>query len=352
MGFLNAIAQPTGLWYNIIFAFEGWLGNYILAIFLITVIIKLVLLPFDVLNKYTSKKNARVQQKLKPEIDKIKKKYASNPQMENQKTMELYKRENHSIVGTCVGMLVYMSLTLVIFFSLLSALNTIAAYKIYNEYVEMQVVYEREYDLVIANNPHDEEMAVNSAELAVIEAYEDIKTGFLWIQNIWRPDTSTRIVLNYNDFQGLIRHLDISEEEQIEEGQYDKIVTQSFSRDEAAKYRGWNGLFLISILSALLTYGSMRVTKLLNKWKAKREGTEYIEGPENTKVLSVIMPLIMGVFTLFYTSAFGVYIVAGAIVGFITGPIVNVIVDKIDSKIQYKNEMKITASYSRTKREM
>lgn len=352
MGFLSTIAQPTGFWFTILFGFESWLGSYVLAIILITVIIKLVLLPFDILNKYTSKKNSRVQQKLKPEVDKIKKKYANNPQMENQKTMELYKRENHSVVGTCVGMLVYMALTLTIFFTLLGSLNTISAYKIYNEYAQMQTIYVSEYNNTITLYPDDEEAAIDAAQLAVIDAYEDIKTGFLWIQNIWRPDTSTRIVLNYQDFSKLVRHLNLSEEQQVDEEEYETVVTQSFKREEGAKYHGWNGMFLISILSALLTYGSMKVTVLINKRKAKKENKEYIEGPESGKTMNMVMPLIMGVFTLLYNSAFGIYIVTGAIVGFVTGPLVNYLVNKIDHKIEYNKEMQRTASYSRTKREM
>ncbi len=352
MGFLNSIPQPTGFWFNILFAFENWLGSYVLGIILITVIIKLALLPLDVVNKYTSKKNSRVQQILKPEIEKIKKKYSNNPQMENQKTMELYKRENHSVIGTCVGMLVYMALTLTIFFTLLSSFNTIASYKIYNEYTQMEAIYEDKFNEVISINPADEELATNEAELAVINSYSDIKTGFLWIQNIWRPDTSTRIVLTYKDFSDLVKHLNLNEEQKINEEQYAKIVTNSFDRGEGAIYHGWNGMFLVSILAALLTYGSMKVTVIMNKMKAKKENKEYIAGPEGGKAMTYVMPLIMGIFTLLYNAAFGIYIVAGAIVGFITGPLVNFLVDKIDDKIQYNNEMKRTASYSRTKREI
>lgn len=349
------LAKPTGFWSNIIFAFEGWLGSYILGVILITVLIKLVLLPFDVYNKYTAKKNARVQAVLAPEIEKIKKQYQNNPQMENQKTMELYKRENHSVMGTCLGMLVYMALTLVVFFTLLSSFNTIASYKIYDEYTAMRTAYQLEYDNSLEAN-HDkenkEELATKDAQIAVINKYSEIKTGFLWIKNIWRPDTSASIVLKYNEFTSLTKHLKIDEDNKVEEEEYNKIVTESFKLPQAKEYQGWNGYFLISILSALLTYGSLQLTTFLGKRKAKKQNKEYLQGPEANKAMSLIMPLIMGAFTLFYNSAFGIYIVVGAVVAFLTGPLVNIVVDKIDDKVQHDIEMKRTASYSRTKREM
>ena len=42
---------PNGFWEKIIFAFNGAVKNYAFAIILITICIKLVLLPLDYLNK-------------------------------------------------------------------------------------------------------------------------------------------------------------------------------------------------------------------------------------------------------------------------------------------------------------
>ena len=54
MDFLNAIdlVKPEGFWSGIVFGLEGALKNYAWALILITVIIKLVMVPFDFINKY------------------------------------------------------------------------------------------------------------------------------------------------------------------------------------------------------------------------------------------------------------------------------------------------------------
>ena len=51
------LAEPSGFWENIIKAFEGFTNNYVLAIILLTVIIRIIWAPIDTLNKRMSQKN-------------------------------------------------------------------------------------------------------------------------------------------------------------------------------------------------------------------------------------------------------------------------------------------------------
>ena len=359
MDFLAEIVKPTGLWAKIIFGLEGGVGNYILAIIIITVLVKLVLVPFDFINRLITKKNTRKQAVLQPALEKIKRQCASNPQMQNQKTMELYKRENYSVVGTCVGMLVYMVLTIVIFITLLGAMNNIAAYKMSQEYDAMRNVYEQTYTLEMAgetaeSNPEAHEAATAKAEKAVVETYADIKNGFLWIKSIWRPDSWASSVLSWKDYYSSTRRVmsePLTDEQlEIEKAEYEKVVTKSFENDTNGQYSKWNGLLILPILSIALTYGSMKVTSLIAKIKAKKRGQQIIAGPEAGKGMQFIMPIMMGVFTLLYNAAFGLYIVAGAVVSFVTSPIINTIVDSIDYKKQLKEEDQRTVSYSRNRR--
>jgi membrane protein insertase Oxa1/YidC/SpoIIIJ len=54
MDLLNALTltAPNGFWHTIVLGLEGAIGDYALALILITVIIKLVMVPFDFINKY------------------------------------------------------------------------------------------------------------------------------------------------------------------------------------------------------------------------------------------------------------------------------------------------------------
>ncbi len=144
-----AIKEPTGVWEKIIMAFHNGIPNYAWAIIVFTIVVKLVIFPLDFVNRRISAKNAKVQALVQPEIEDIQKKYGNNKQMINQKTMEIYKKHNYNVTGSCVIMLVYMALTLFIFITLFSALNNMAAYKVGSQYQEMEnafnkVAYETE----------------------------------------------------------------------------------------------------------------------------------------------------------------------------------------------------------------
>ena len=87
---LLSVSEPTGVWETIIKAFESGVGSYILAIVLITLIIKVIWAPIETINKKINKKNMRIQAKIQPEINKIKTKYGADKNLVNQKTQVLY----------------------------------------------------------------------------------------------------------------------------------------------------------------------------------------------------------------------------------------------------------------------
>lgn len=348
MDFLSLLLQPNGFWQNIILGLENIVKDYGLTLILITLIIKFVMLPLDLLNKYITKNNARKQAKLKPQLDKIQKTYSNNPQMLNQKTIELYKRENYSVVGTCLGMLLNMIITMVVFFTLLGALNNIATYKQFNEFTTLQQTYyeaieeqgyslqnlsETEINELILSLPQD---VVQNANQAVVNKYGEIKSGFLWIKNIWKPDTTTSAILSYNEFKK------VQEKNTVSEQTYNIVI------DPVKEvYGGPNGYFILTILSALTTYLSMQIITVISKLKAQKQGKEFIDPTGGNKILVYLMPIIMAIFTFFYTAAFGLYIVAGSIFNLITGPFVTMLADYLDSISEKKEKAKVTVSYSR-----
>ena len=100
------LAEPSGFWENIIKAFEGFTNNYVLAIILLTVIIRIIWAPIDTLNKRMSQKMTAVQAKMQPELDKINKKYANDPKLLKQKQNELYSKYHwhqnlHKLSASC-----------------------------------------------------------------------------------------------------------------------------------------------------------------------------------------------------------------------------------------------------------
>lgn len=145
MAFLSnilALSQPTGAWVSIIKAFEGATGNYILAIILLTVVIRVVWSVVETVNKYTTQKMTAVQSQMQPEMEKLEAKYAKQPQVLQQKKNELQQRYmGKSQIGGCLVTLVVMVLNMVIFFTLFSGLNGIASYRIASSYDSIKYTY-------------------------------------------------------------------------------------------------------------------------------------------------------------------------------------------------------------------
>ena len=125
--------------------------NYGWSMVVFTLLIKLVLLPLD----YKSRKSMRRMTKLQPQVAKLQKKYANDKEKLNQKTAELYRREGINPMSGCLPMLVSM----VILFIMFAAMRTVA----------------------------NTEMA--SQALGLLTTGTQTNESWLWIKNIWMPDS-------------------------------------------------------------------------------------------------------------------------------------------------------------------
>jgi len=372
MGLLNVIelSKPIGFWPTIIFGLESAVADYALALILITVIINLVKVPLDFVNRYSTKKSTRKQMEMKPEIDKINKKYAHDKNLLNQKTMEVYKAHNFNIMGTCVGMILYLAFTLIVFWSLFGSLNTISTYKIGDQFLTVRDAYYQAYDIDVKTDVEntatpeegdyiapldqlkaklegktDEEKAAlqTLANENAHKAYEDSRTGFLWIQNIWLADTTVNPVMDYDSF---ISKSSLTAE-QISQEEYDMIITPVKS-----SARNNNGYFILVILAVVLNYLSIYINELISKSRAKKRGIDLsiTGGNNNNKIMSIVMPIIMGIFTFFYNAAFGLYLIAGALISVITSPLVTLFVDMLEFDAIKKERERTTAIYDRKRK--
>ena len=96
-GYFSVMAKPMLVALNFV---EKYLGNYGLAIILITVLIKIVFYP---LSKH-SLKSMRDMQKLQPQLAAIKEKHKGNKEKMNKELMEMYKRYKVNPLGGCLPM--------------------------------------------------------------------------------------------------------------------------------------------------------------------------------------------------------------------------------------------------------
>lgn len=141
----------NGFLAGILTGINSVVNNYGWSIVVFTLLIKVVLFPFD----YKSRKSMRRMTKLQPEIAKLQKKYANDKEKLNLKTSELYRKEKINPLSGCVPMLI----TFPVLFAMFGAMRTIA-----NTQMAQQVA-----DLLTTNLQTNE--------------------TWLWVKNLWMPDS-------------------------------------------------------------------------------------------------------------------------------------------------------------------
>ncbi len=106
------------LFLNFLIRLNAVLGNYGVAIIILTLILQVFMFP---LNK-KSFKSMKAMKEIQPKMTKLRKKYKDNPQRMNQEIMALYKKHGVNPLGGCLPML----LQLPIFISLFTMLRSSA----------------------------------------------------------------------------------------------------------------------------------------------------------------------------------------------------------------------------------
>ncbi len=334
-----------GMWETLIGWFYVLFKNYALTIIIFTIVLKLVLFPLDLFQKRTAHKNATMNAKLQPQMAELQKRYGNNKDLYNQKLMELYKKENFSLGGSCLGMLVTFVLTIVIFMTLWNALGKISATKIVWQYQELNSAY---VQTIENNSTLSDEDKIQLAQQAVNDKYNEIKDSFLWIENIWQPDTYASPVLSFKEFDKIasqykVKYLAEGETKEEFKAQYE-LVTVSLRQ----KYDRWNGYFILVVLAGVITFVSQKVLTKMNAPKQeqnKNSNNEPDPTQSTNKVMSIIMPLIMVWFTWSSSSAFALYIIVNSIVGMLTSIACNAIFKAIEKRKQNKEAE--TLSYKR-----
>jgi YidC/Oxa1 family membrane protein insertase len=94
--------------------FHGLTGNWGVAIILLTVVVKMVLLPLT----YRSMVSMEQVKKLQPRMEEIKKKFADNREQQNLEIMKLYQEAKVNPLGGCLPLLIQMPVWIALFTAL------------------------------------------------------------------------------------------------------------------------------------------------------------------------------------------------------------------------------------------
>ncbi len=131
----------------------GLVQNYSVAIIVVTILVRLLILPLDLRQKKSARKMAQIQ----PQIESMKKRYANNPQQLQKKQQELFHNEGVKPLAGCLPMLI----TMPVFFAFFGAMRVLAAEQTVALMLNAQHLGQVAYDL----------------------------PSWLWVHNFWQPDS-------------------------------------------------------------------------------------------------------------------------------------------------------------------
>ncbi|MCZ6558907.1 MAG: membrane protein insertase YidC [SAR324 cluster bacterium] len=99
--------------------FNGYTGNYGLAIILLTVVVRVGLFPLT----YRGMVSMKRMSKLQPRVKVLREKYKDNKERMNKEMMDMYKRHKVNPLGGCLPILVQLPIFFALYSALLSAIE-------------------------------------------------------------------------------------------------------------------------------------------------------------------------------------------------------------------------------------
>lgn len=115
-GFLWWLAQPL---FYLLTVMHDVVGNWGIAIILLTVIVKMLLYPLSA----ASFRSMAKMRKLQPEMVKLKERYGDDRQQFSQAMMDLYKKEGANPLGGCLPLLLQMPVFLALYWTLMESVE-------------------------------------------------------------------------------------------------------------------------------------------------------------------------------------------------------------------------------------
>ena len=112
-------------------------GSVGVGIILFSLILKVIVLPFDVFQRVTMRKQNIKMKENQEKMEKLQKQYANDKNMYQQKVMEMYKQSGMSMFSSCLPMI----LSLVIFIVAINGFNAYSQYANVENYNAMVEAY-------------------------------------------------------------------------------------------------------------------------------------------------------------------------------------------------------------------
>ncbi len=316
---LNAIAKPFGI---LLLWIYGIVGNYGVSIILFACVVKLILLPFQMKSKKSMMRMNRLSGKMK----ELEKRHEGNQRKYQEEVAKLYKEEGVSPMSGCLWSLIPFPILLALYQAIRYPLTTM-----------MGVPAE----LLAEGGAIAAKLAETGFASTMNDAYIQLAQS-QWISAHWDSfaGLSEKLVqINYN-FLGL----NIGDMPQ-----WNFFVKCDWS--STASWLPALGLFLIPVISGVMSWLSMKVSQAANP---SAGGAQAQAAAQQMKIMNLMMPLVSVYIGFIMPAALGVYWIANSLLAVIQELILNrhykKIMDAEDAERLERDKLR-EAEYERKRQE-
>lgn len=160
------------------------------------------------------------------------------------------------------------------------------------------------------------------------------KDGFIWVGNIWYPDSMiNKEVPDFSKFSSAVSRAVGSGVDASYESSYNEVISNLTKEKKT-----FNGYFVLIVLAIGLMFLQQFIT--MRSQKATNDlGTVDGSGAKTNKWMMILMPVIYGVFSFFYSAAFSLYMITNTCFSLITTLIINKVLDVTFKKKEQTAEL-------------
>lgn len=363
----ETVSEPTHFMAKFMIVINNALGggaaSFGWTVVLFTVILRLILSPFDIWQKLIARKNSKAMERMKPQLEVIQSRYADDKQRLQQEQMALYKKEKYSTMGMCLPTII----TFVVFFVVFAGFRQMVGYQFakdykecvntYNQTIAEQIEQNKDAAFIVDNGDGKFDIddvakteegaafykqAKEKAQQAVYDVYyssDQVKIrSWLWIKNIFVSDNWAEAVPDFATVTGQ-KGMATSKLTGITIDEYNDVMGKLLGTGGYGKNGKWNGLLILPVLSIAL---SLLSTKLLSNANGQppapaatgkgEEADKAKTQQQSMKMMQYVMPLMIGVFAIFYSGAFALYMFTSSLCAILFQLTFNLIAKIVDKK--------------------
>lgn len=353
----ETVGEPTHFIAKLMYGLNENIKIFGWTVIVFTVILKLVLSPLDIWQRVVSRRNAKAMERMRPQLEALAEKYGDDKQRYQQEQMALYKKEKYSMLGACLPSLV----TIIVFIVIFAGFREMVGYQFAQDYKQSYNVFEtamteqlgEDYESMDMTQENAEKYAaaVEIAQQKVYDFYfsaEQVEARkFLWIHNIFVSDSWKEGVPNYLVVTGQ-EGFAMSKITGVMKDEYELVMGKVIGADLAGYGSGakWNGLLLLPVFSIVLSFLSQKLlTKSQGTPPPSPNGKSGDSMQANMKMMQYFMPIMIGVFALFYSAAFALYTFTSSLVA-----IVFQLIFALVGKILDKREERMAGGFAPSRR--